>query len=146
MKERDDAPVSNPTPNRSFQEVLAQRLSRRDVLAGGLATAAMTLMSGGAPPRPARAATPLFGFEGVPVSRQDRVVVPSGYTAEALYAWGDPISDGPAFKPDASNTAEEQAQQAGAVHGQERPAFAAGTRRTRLRPASGPQGLASPPP
>ena len=33
-----------------------------------------------------------------------------------LYAWGDPISGGPAFKQDASNTAAEQEQQAGMHH------------------------------
>ncbi len=40
-------------------------------------------------------------------------MVPEGYTARVLIAWGDPVSDGPAFKPDASNTAAEQAQQWG---------------------------------
>ena len=36
-----------------------------------------------------------------------------GYTAEVLIAWGDPVSDGPAFKPDASNSAADQALQWG---------------------------------
>ena len=40
-------------------------------------------------------------------------VVPEGYTARVLIAWGDPISAGPAFRQDASNTADEQAQQWG---------------------------------
>ena len=62
------------------------------------------------------AAGALFGFHGVPVSKEDEVVVPPGYTAEVLFAWGDPVSDGPAFKADASNTAAEQAQQAGMHH------------------------------
>jgi hypothetical protein len=35
-------------------------------------------------------------------------MVPSGYTTQVFFAWGDPISDGPVFHPDASNTAEEQ--------------------------------------
>ena len=30
-----------------------------------------------------------------------------------MIAWGDPVSDGPAFRPDASNTAADQAQQWG---------------------------------
>ncbi len=46
----------------------------------------------------------------------DTVVVPPGYTAEVLYAWGDPISDGPAFRPDASNTVADQERQAGMHH------------------------------
>ena len=44
------------------------------------------------------------------------MVVPSGYTPQVFYAWGDPISDGPAFKSDASNTADEQLLQAGMHH------------------------------
>ena len=44
------------------------------------------------------------------------MVVPSGYTAQVFFAWGDPISDGPVFKPDASNTAAEQMLQAGMHH------------------------------
>ena len=64
----------------------------------------------------AEAASTLFSFQGVPVSKQDTVVVPSGYTAEVLFAWGDPVSAGPVFKADASNTAAEQALQAGMHH------------------------------
>jgi len=44
------------------------------------------------------------------------VVVPAGYTTQVLYAWGDPISAGPAFRADASNTAEDQMVQAGMHH------------------------------
>jgi hypothetical protein len=44
------------------------------------------------------------------------VVVPVGYTVEVLLAWGDPVSDGPPFRPDASHTAAEQEQQAGMHH------------------------------
>ena len=54
-----------------------------------------------------------FGFTSIPPSSADTVVVPDGYTAEVLIAWGDPVSDGPAFKPDASNSAADQAQQWG---------------------------------
>lgn len=50
------------------------------------------------------------------MSTADAVTVPEGYSAEVLYAWGDPISDGPGFKADASNTAAEQEQQAGMHH------------------------------
>jgi len=56
---------------------------------------------------------PMLGFNSVAVSSADEVVVPKGYTADVLIAWGDPVSNGPAFKQDASNTAEEQARQWG---------------------------------
>ena len=47
------------------------------------------------------------------MSTADTVVVPPGYTARVLIAWGDPVSDGPAFAQDASNSAADQAQQWG---------------------------------
>ncbi len=56
------------------------------------------------------------GFRSVPVSRADTLVVADGYEAQVLYAWGDPVSAGPVFKQDASNTVEEQALQAGMHH------------------------------
>ena len=57
--------------------------------------------------------SPLLGFKGIPVSAADSVVVPEGYSARVLIAWGDPISDGPAFRQDAGNSAADQAQQWG---------------------------------
>ena len=39
------------------------------------------------------AQNPLVGFQGVPVSSADGIAVPPGYTAEVIYAWGDPIGD-----------------------------------------------------
>jgi len=59
----------------------------------------------------------LLGFKSIPIAQLiDEVVVPEGYHAEVFYRWGDPISDGPDFKMDGSNTAQEQAQQAGMHH------------------------------
>ena len=58
----------------------------------------------------------LLGFAGVAVSEQDIVTVPPGYTATVLYAWGDPVSNGPAFAVDASNDWQEQEKQAGMHH------------------------------
>ena len=61
----------------------------------------------------------LIGFSGVPVSTADALTLPPGYRAQVLYAWGDAIGSvagQPAFKWDASNSAEEQALQAGMHH------------------------------
>jgi secreted PhoX family phosphatase len=102
----------NPSANTMFQTILADRLSRRALFKGGLAAAAVTLLWRPTP-TPASA---LLGFTGVPVSTADAVTVPSGYTADVLYRWGDPISDGPAFKADASDTASAQERQAGMHH------------------------------
>jgi uncharacterized protein len=112
-----DDTISNRSANDDFAHVLAARLSRRAVLGGGLAAATTVLLS---PllsvPRPAGAASALLGFTGIAVSTADAVVVPSGYSAQVLYAWGDPVSAGPAFRPDASGSAEDQATQAGMHH------------------------------
>jgi len=102
----------NRSGNAVFTDVVATRLSRRDVLAGGLG-AAVALAFGR--PELARGQN-LVGFTAVPVSAEDRVVVPAGYSAEVLYSWGDPISDGPAFRTDAGNTAADQERQAGMHH------------------------------
>ncbi len=113
--------ICNSSPNRTFQEVVDARLSRRGFLGGGVATAATASLGGigallDAVPVSAKShghRDPLLGFQGIPVSSEDTVTVPTGYTAAVLIAWGDPLSNGPAFKPDASNTAAEQAQQWG---------------------------------
>ncbi|HSL50070.1 MAG TPA: PhoX family phosphatase [Candidatus Deferrimicrobiaceae bacterium] len=118
MTHDDDASVSNPSANQTFGEVVAARMSRRGFLGSGLAATALSVAGVGqllkAVPASARTqGGSRLGFEGIPVSSADTVVVPKGYTAKVLIAWGDPVSNGPAFKPDASNTAAEQAQQWG---------------------------------
>lgn len=130
----DDEGVSNQSENEHFQDVLDARLSRRGFLTGGFATAAAVSLGGveallEAVPSAAQETEeaedtdealgslgrrqPVLGFENVPISSADEVVVPKGYTAEVLIAWGNPVSNGPAFKQDASNTADEQARQWG---------------------------------
>ncbi len=61
----------------------------------------------------------MLGFKGVPVSDKDTLVVPEGYTAVAIAAWGEPVGmpgNMPAWKPDASNSAADQAVQMGMHH------------------------------
>ncbi len=60
-----------------------------------------------------------LGFTPVPISTADTLVVPAEYVAEVLYRWGDPVGSAagvPLFKPDGSNTWEEQSLQAGMHH------------------------------
>jgi len=64
-------------------------------------------------------ATGLLGFKGIPPSRADAVVVPEGYVAEPIALWGEPVGlelGMPAFREDASNSAQEQALQLGMHH------------------------------
>lgn len=119
MSQVDDDIISNPTTNPHFSEVLDAAIARRTVLVGGVAAAAAAFLptagvATAAETGAARGAgAPLLGFTAIPVSTADTVVVPEGYTASVLISWGDPVSDGPAFRPDASNTAADQAQQWG---------------------------------
>ena len=116
-----DGKSLNPSINPSFQDILQARLSRRNLLKG-----AATLAAAGAFPLSLAGCatgglkrTGMLGFNRVPLSMADTVRVPDGYTSSVLLAWGDPIghvSGSPAFKPDASNTAEEQALQVGMHH------------------------------
>src|SRR5688572_11805886 len=91
---------SNASGNRTFESVLEARLSRRTLIGGGLTTAAGLALGGvsallQAVPAAAAGRKPIppMGFQAVPVSTADAVVVPPGYTAKVLIAWGDPVSD-----------------------------------------------------
>jgi secreted PhoX family phosphatase len=60
-----------------------------------------------------------MGFKSVPIGAGDRLVVPEGYVATTIAAWGEPVGmpgNMPAFRVDASNTAQEQAVQMGMHH------------------------------
>ena len=95
--------------------------ARRSVLrsGSGLSLAALLAPLGGCAATASGGRGPSLGFKSVPVSTTDQVVVPDGYTAQVLAPWGEPIGitgNMPAFKPDASNTAAEQAVQMGMHH------------------------------
>jgi secreted PhoX family phosphatase len=119
----DDTTISNASANPTFTDILEARLSRRQLLkasiAGLFAAGGGASLSGcatdGAPPPDTGG--PLLGFAGVPVSKADAISVPPGYRARVLYAWGDATgvqgAPVPAFRWDASNSADEQALQAG---------------------------------
>lgn len=122
MSSIDDGIVNNDSANETFEQVLAARLSRRQVVGGGVAAAVASTLGGvgsllSAVPAQALpnqgGRKKLLGFSGIETSAADAVVVPDGYTAEILIAWGDPVSEGPEFKDDASNTAYEQSWQWG---------------------------------
>jgi len=93
---------SNTSDNPNFGDVLHVRFSRRDMLKG-TAAAAGSLLLGlagmGACSRPAHATAAAagpagLGFDAVPKTLADAVSVPPGYTAQVLYALGDPLAAG----------------------------------------------------
>jgi secreted PhoX family phosphatase len=123
-----DDVASNPTSNPHLDDLIAVRLSRRQVLAGAAGATVLgflggSIISDGAsasgPPSGTRGNKPAgsrLGFREVPVSDADTIVVPPGYFAEVLIPWGTPLFAGVEWKDDASNTAAEQAMQVGFNH------------------------------
>ncbi len=109
--------IVNPGTGPGLEELLETNAARRRVLKAGLLGGILAAL----PACATRGVAPdkLLGFASVPVSTADAVTVPPGYRADVLYAWGDAIGSPagqPAFKWDASNSAEEQALQSGMHH------------------------------
>jgi len=106
---------SNPTATPQLLDLARQHLSRRSVLGGAAAaSAAQFLMQDRVSAMPHRE---LLGFQEVPVSDADAIVVPDGYVARVMIPWGTPLFAGaPAFQEDASNSAADQEQQVGFNH------------------------------
>ncbi len=101
---------SNTTNNPGIDEILEARLSRRRLFKGaGLAGAAVgasaltgcaTGMGGGS-----GHSVGSLSFKAVAKHTSDKVVVPEGYTAQVLYALGDPLTAStPAFRNDGTDT------------------------------------------
>lgn len=119
----DERP-SNRSANPHIQDMIA--VGRRQVIAGGAALGALAFL-GGMPTIAAAAApkgnAPAFQrrsrlpFGAVGVTRADTITVPDGYTVDVFIPWGTPICGSyPAYLEDASNSAEDQAQQTGMHH------------------------------
>jgi uncharacterized protein len=124
-KDFDAMEDSNRSTNPSIHDVSDP--ARRTVLRGtlGLAAAALygPMAASCAAPVALRekltALAPSIGFKGIPIDASDKLVVPDGYVASVIAPWGEPIGvpgNMPAFKPDGSNTAAEQAVQMGMHH------------------------------
>jgi secreted PhoX family phosphatase len=103
---------------RIFDDVLAERFSRRTFIAGTMGATALSFLGGLSVAGTAKAQSKsLLGFPSIPTSKADQVTVPPEYTWEVVNAWGDPIvAGGPEFKHDASQSAADQAKQAGMGH------------------------------
>ncbi len=107
---------SNRSSNPSIHDVL--RASRREALKIGAVAGLGALLQPLAGCASLGSGTRL-GFTAVPPDSADRLVVPPGYVAQVLAAWGDPVGIAgrmPAFRKDASNSAEDQSVQLGMHH------------------------------
>ncbi|HET8849682.1 MAG TPA: PhoX family phosphatase [Marinobacter sp.] len=124
-------PVVNHSSNLPFQEVLMARMQRRSVMKGTVGAALASVMglglsacgsdgdsgssTSGSSQAPGEATR--LGFQAVPVSSANQVVVPEGYTATPFLPWGTPITGSyPEYRADGSNTGAEQEQQMGMHH------------------------------
>jgi secreted PhoX family phosphatase len=108
---------NNPTPNPTMGEVIATRFSRRDLLKGSLAVTAITATVGmkalAANQTSGQSAMTNFNFQEIEAGVDETHHIASGYDAQILLRWGDPLfPDVPAFNPDAQ-TADKQRQQFG---------------------------------
>lgn len=104
---------SNTSKNPTFDSILQARLSRRGLLRGSVGTVGTALLGGfgvaacgggddAVAAAPAAAA--LLGFGAVAKSLADVVSVPAGYTANVIYALGDPLTaNTSAFKNDGTD-------------------------------------------
>ena len=126
MSQPDHNPVSNSSANTHFSEVLDVSMQRRRILQGGFGAAALTFfgtpaltkiseaLAQGVPPAPS--------FLPISAAFADEVRVPQGYSAQALYSWGDPTGikgNMPPFRAAGGvsvNSAADQAFQAGMDH------------------------------
>lgn len=101
----------NASANPTFEEVL----SRRTFLKGALGAAVAAALPGCATP----GVQPQLTFTPIAPSSEDLFRVPPDYEAKVLFRWGDPVGIAgamPEFRLDASNSAEDQAVQAGMHH------------------------------
>lgn len=96
----------NTSGNPSLMDVLAARLSRRNVLRVGFGTAGAAVLASLPACGGSDGPTPItLGFNPVAKNRADAVTVPAGYTATVLYALGDPLSAAtPAWRNDGTDT------------------------------------------
>lgn len=117
-KDFDAMEDSNRSSNAGIHSVCDP--ARRVIVRGGLAAlaaGALAPLFGCASP-PAGSA-PLLGFEAIAPGRGDTLVVPQGYVASVVAAWGEPIGVPgrmPPWREDASGSAADQAVQMGMHH------------------------------
>jgi len=115
-----DEPLCNPRADEPLASLPELALRRRRLLQGGLGVAMASVVGWprGEETEPSAADEGLLGFHPVPVSADDRVIVPEGYEVQVLLPWGEPVQgDHPPFDArDASNSAEEQVRQLGMHH------------------------------
>ena len=122
-KETFDPTRYNNCSNEPFSTVLEKHISRRDLLKGGAAFAALTMFSSfglsgcGGSDNDKNAENLSLGFDSIAGSKTDAVAVAAGYSAQILAPWGTPLnSQANEWQDDGTNTALDQANSVGMHH------------------------------
>ena len=119
---RDDDGTSNTSGNDHLHTLIEREIarnpSRRTLLKSGASLGLLGIFGSALTACGGSEALPgVISFKAVPVSSEDRVMVPEGYSADVLYRWGDPVTaSAPSFKGDASEGWREQEVQSGDNH------------------------------
>jgi len=117
---------SNPSANRPFEEIIAARLSRRSLLVGGAASAALAFVSGGggvagaagtpSPGAPGQATQRAIGFTSIPLQSGPMPTVAPEYEMQVIIPWREKLDgSGESFAHE-TFTAEQQEQSVGIGH------------------------------
>ncbi len=120
QSEESENAGSNDSANPTLGDIIAERLSRRDLMKGILAVTAigatvtpMALDAARAGAAAGGTTTPHINFAEVAAGVDEKHYVAEGYDADVLIRWGDPVLPGaPAFDP-LKQTASAQALQFG---------------------------------
>lgn len=115
MRHFDDDPVvrSGAGSGPAFGDVVALRMSRRDLLRAGLVAGFGAASLSATASRAVKSPTGL-DFDPLAPGRSDGVRVPKGYSSHVLLRWGDALHSGMDAEPDLGRmTAAEQARRFG---------------------------------
>ena len=118
-KSISDKVVRNTANNPTFSAILEANLSRRTVMRGSLGSAlamfagvSMSACGGGDDDNGLK-----LGFDSLPTSMTDACVVPAGYVASVLGAWGTPLNDQAApWSKDGNNSSTDLLHSTGMHH------------------------------
>jgi secreted PhoX family phosphatase len=118
-----DAQSTNQSLNLHFNDIVSVVRSRRDFLKAGLALGSVGFIGAGLvgcsddDNDPEAEPPVMLGFTAVAASTGDDIVVPAGYSHKVFCRWGDPLfSTSPAWKGDATDSAEAQRLTVGSNH------------------------------
>jgi uncharacterized protein len=117
MYEHAEDTGSNTSENPTMGEMIAQRMSRRDLAKGILAVSAMAATLTPIAVDMAALAqtnvntTPNFNFKEIAAGSDEKHYVAEGYDADILIRWGDPVLPGAAeFDPQTQTAAKQNTQ------------------------------------